>query len=64
MTAADEAYLEILQRQTPAQKLAAVHQLRRTAWAVKAAWIRQCEPLLPEDEVQERVRQLFLHAAP
>ncbi|HXC24688.1 MAG TPA: hypothetical protein VNU46_02155 [Gemmatimonadaceae bacterium] len=62
MLDADTAYIEALRRQTPAQKLAAIHQLRRTAWALKAAWIRQCEPGLTESEVQTRVRRLFLHA--
>lgn len=62
MSGSDTVYLTILRKQTPSQKLAAIHQLRQTAWAMKAAWIRRCEPLLSEDEVQERVRQLFLRA--
>jgi hypothetical protein len=55
-------YLETLKRMTPAQKLAAIHRLRQTAWAMKAAWIRKAEPSLSEDEVQARVRNIFLHA--
>lgn len=57
-----DTYVEILRRQTPSQKVAAIHTLRRTAWEMKAAWIRHCEPLLPEQEVQQRVRAIFLNA--
>jgi hypothetical protein len=46
-----------------AQKLAVVHELRRTTWELKAAWIRAREPLLSEDAVQARVREVFLRAA-
>lgn len=62
MSESEAAYIHILKRQTPTQKVAAIHELRRTAWAMKAAWVRRCEPLLPEQDVQERVRQIFLRA--
>jgi len=62
MSERSSAYLAILRQQTPTQKMAAIHQLRRTAWAMKAAWIRHREPQLSEPEVQERVRQIFLRA--
>lgn len=59
---ADAAYAAALGRLTPEQKVAAIHALRQTAWDLKAAWIRQCEPELSEEEVQNRVRQNFLYA--
>ncbi len=62
MTDADLEYIHILRRQTPSEKVAAIHQLRQTAWAIKAAWIRRCEPDLPESEIQDRVRLIFLRA--
>lgn len=57
---ANRAYLELLRRQTPSQKMRAIHGLRCTAWRLKAAWIRQCEPQLSTAQVEERVRQAFL----
>lgn len=55
-------HAEILRRLSPEQKLRTIHSLRETAWNLKAAWIRRCEPGLTEPEVQERVRQNFLYA--
>jgi hypothetical protein len=63
MSDIDVLHTEIQRRLTPEQKLAAIHELRRTAWELKAAWIRRCEPDLPETAVQARVRQSFLYAA-
>lgn len=62
MSDAAAVYLEILRRQTPAQKLAAIHSLRRTAWSLKAAWIRASEPDLSESDVQAQVRMIFRRA--
>jgi hypothetical protein len=62
MSDIDAIHAEISRRLTPEQKLRAIHELRRTAWELKAAWIRKCEPELPEAEVQERVRRSFLYA--
>lgn len=42
------------------QKLDILWHLRLDAWALYAAGVRMREPLLPEAEVQQRVRQLFL----
>ena len=42
------------------QKLDILWHLRLDAWALSAAGVRWREPLLPEAEVQQRVRQLFL----
>lgn len=59
---ADKQHIEALQQLTAAERLATMHQLRRTAWDLKAAWIRSSEPELSEAQVQERVRQVFLRA--
>lgn len=52
----------ITRRLSPAQKIAVVHQLRRTVWEGKAAWLRARYPMLGEDEIQARVRAAFLRA--
>jgi len=56
-----DAYSEILRRLTPEQKLAVSRQLRETAWQLAAAGVRLRHPDLPEDAVQARVREAFLH---
>lgn len=63
MTDIDAIHAEIQRRLTPGQKLAVMNGLRETAWALKAAWIRRCEPDLPEEAVQDRVRRHFLNAS-
>ena len=62
MSDIDFVHTAIQRRLTPEQKLAVIHELRRTAWELKAAWIRRCEPQLSEEAVQARVRQSFLYA--
>jgi hypothetical protein len=52
----------ITRQLSPSQKVAVVHQLRRTAWEGKAAWLRARYPMLEEDEIQARVRAIFLRA--
>jgi hypothetical protein len=52
----------ITRRLSPSQKVAVVHELRRTAWEGKAAWLRTRYPTLSEDEIQARVREIFLRA--
>ena len=55
-----DPYIEIVRRLTPEQKLAVALQLRDTAWQLAAAGVRLCHPELPENEVQARVREIFL----
>jgi hypothetical protein len=67
MDSADRLNIEVLppgtmRPLTPAQKLAAALRLRQSAWDLAAAGIRAREPGLSESEVQQRVRELFLHA--
>ena len=47
---------------TPLEKLMVSEELRRSAWQLKAAWIRSQEPSLSDPEVEERVRRIFLDA--
>jgi hypothetical protein len=44
------------------EKLRAAFDLYWTARKVKAARLRQLHPGWTEEEVQERVREIFLHA--
>lgn len=53
---------EILRRMSPADKLRVSEGMRATAWQLKAAWIRNRSPELSEAEVQDQVREIFLHA--
>lgn len=46
--------IEILERMTPAQKLAVMNGLIRQAYALKAAGIRALHPGLSDDEVEAR----------
>ena len=48
---------------TPAQKLALAARLRREAWDLKAAALRQRHPEWTEEQIQQKVRDVFLHAA-
>jgi hypothetical protein len=52
----------LIRAMTPEQKLHISEQLRRTAWELKAAWIRDQHPDLAEEEVQARVRAIFRDA--
>ena len=53
---------QLIRAMTPERKLAISQSLRRTAWELKAAWIRSIHPELPEAEVQAEVRRLFRDA--
>lgn len=47
---------------SPERKLLISQALRKEAWRLKAAWIRERNPALSEAEVQEQVRRIFLDA--
>ncbi|MEX2156158.1 MAG: hypothetical protein WD773_04905 [Gemmatimonadales bacterium] len=47
---------------TAERKLALAFALRRLAWELKALGIRAQHPALPEAAVEQRVREIFLHA--
>ncbi len=52
----------ITRQLSPSQKVAVVHELRRLAWEGKAAWLRNTHPGLGEEEIQARLRAIFLRA--
>ena len=53
--------IRILRALTPAQKLRSAERLYWTARALKAAWLRQQHPDWSEEEVQRKVREIFLY---
>ncbi|HYE32510.1 MAG TPA: hypothetical protein VEH27_13855 [Methylomirabilota bacterium] len=57
-----EEHLEILRKLTPEQKLKQAFQLYWFARRLKAAWLRQQHPQWTEEQAQEEVRRVFLHA--
>ena len=59
-SAFSDPYADALKRMTPEAKMAVAKGLRETAWELTAAGVRLREPDLNEDEVQQRVRDIFL----
>ena len=55
-------YLATLRRMTGAQKLRAASQLYWAARKIKAARLRQQHPGWSEEQVQQRVKEIFMHA--
>lgn len=55
--------IRILRAMTPAQKLKAMERLYWTARSLKAAWLRSQHPDWSEEEVQQKVREIFMKAA-
>jgi hypothetical protein len=53
---------DFIRAMTPEQKLRAASRLRRGAWNLKAAWLRQHHPNWPEEKVQQEVRYAFISA--
>jgi hypothetical protein len=52
----------IYKSMTPEQKLRVASDLYHTARAPKAAGLRKHHPEWSEKEIQEKVREIFLHA--
>ena len=55
-------YIAALRRMSGAEKLRAAFDLYATARKVKAARLRQLHPYWTEEELQRRVKEIFLHA--
>ena len=51
-----------LQSMTPEQKLKLLSDLYRSAHKLKAAGLRKQHPNWTEEEVQQKVREIFLYA--
>ena len=54
--------LEIYRNMTPEQKWAIVNDLYASAWELKAAGVRTQHPDWSEEDVQRKVREIFLYA--
>ena len=52
----------LLQSMTPEQKLKLLSDLFRSAHKLKAAGLRKQHPDWTEEEVQQKVREIFLYA--
>ncbi|MFP4014955.1 MAG: hypothetical protein ACLFVQ_12785 [Chitinispirillaceae bacterium] len=48
---------------TPAQKWAEAVKLRELAWNLKKAYIRQTHPNWSDEQVEKKVREIFLYAS-
>ena len=55
-------YVATLQRMTGEQKLKTAFRLYWTAREIKAAGLRQQHPDWTEEQVQQKVKEIFLHA--
>ena len=55
-------YVATLRRMTGVEKLRAAFSLYRTARAVKAARLRQQHPDWTQEQVEQRVKEIFLRA--
>ncbi len=55
-------YIATLQRMTGAQKLRTAFQLYWGARKIKAARLRQQHPEWSEEQVQQRVKEIFMYA--
>ncbi len=53
--------IRILRAMTPEQKLRAAEELYRAALEIKAAALRARHPDWSEEDVQRKVRDIFLH---
>lgn len=62
MTEAEKIQIEIYKKMTPAQKWQVARDLYWSARRLKAAWLRQIHPEWTEEQVQNKVREIFLYA--
>jgi hypothetical protein len=46
----------------PSEKLQIANALYWTAWEAKTAWLSQVDPSLTEEQLEENVRDIFVHA--
>ena len=58
----DAIYWKTIQNMTPAKKLETLNCLYWTARELKAAGLRMQYPQLSEEEIQAKVREIFLYA--
>ncbi len=56
------AQVTAFRRMTPAEKLELAMKLREAAWELKTAGVRAQHPDWSEEQVRDRVREIFLYA--
>ena len=61
-TKADEIQRNIYKDMTSIQKWQVVKELRTAAWHIKAAGVRHQNPDWTEEQVEEKVKEIFLYA--
>lgn len=59
---AEQVRREIYRKMTPERKLEITFAMNREVREIKAAWLRQCNPDWSEEQVQNKVREIFLYA--
>ncbi len=57
---ADQLQSELIRAMTPGRRLEIAHDLYRTAWEIKAGWLRTQYPDWSEAEIQRLTRRIFL----
>jgi hypothetical protein len=55
--------IRIWKRMSPAEKLQLANSLYWSAWEAKGEWLRQIHPSWKVEQIEEKVRDIFLHAA-
>jgi len=58
--AAEKLQDELIRRMTPARRLEIARGLYETAWRIKEAALRQQFPDWPEEQLQARLRHIFV----
>ena len=51
--------IRIWKRMSPAEKLQLANSLYWSAWEAKRQWLRQIDPSLTEEQIEEKVRDIF-----
>jgi hypothetical protein len=59
---AENRQREIFRAMTPGRRWEQFLALRATAWKLKRAGVKSLHPELPENEIENMVREYFLHA--
>ena len=60
---AEQVQTQIYRRMTPYQKLEQASQLYELAWALKRAGVKLQHPHWTHEQVEKKVREIFLYAS-
>jgi hypothetical protein len=61
LTPAEQIQVEIFKRMTPGERWAAAERLYWSARRLKAAWLRSMHPEWTESQVEQAVKEAFMH---